>query len=154
MCALISWLELLLFVYLSNTQIVFCIYLSVISHLLFFDLVYLLDAKDLFQSKFHSRLIPTLYCVCVLKIDIVEFFFFFFFFFWFLELRKCKRKIKAWMENNARSKFNRICVFCGSNQGHRKVFSDAAIELGNELVGLLLVRQYNQFFLWYVISFI
>lgn len=80
MCALISWLELLLFVYLSNTQIVFCIYLSVISHLLFFDLVYLLDAKDLFQSKFHSRLIPTLYCVCVSKIDIVEFFFFLFFF--------------------------------------------------------------------------
>lgn len=38
------------------------------------------------------------------------------------------------MENNARSKFNRICVFCGSNQGHRKVFSDAAVELGNELI--------------------
>lgn len=38
------------------------------------------------------------------------------------------------MESNARSKFNRICVFCGSNQGHRKVFSDAAVELGNELI--------------------
>ncbi|GMN36026.1 hypothetical protein TIFTF001_005695 [Ficus carica] len=37
-------------------------------------------------------------------------------------------------ETNARSKFSRICVFCGSNSGHRKVFSDAALELGNELV--------------------
>ncbi|XP_062020360.1 cytokinin riboside 5'-monophosphate phosphoribohydrolase LOG8 [Rosa rugosa] len=32
------------------------------------------------------------------------------------------------------SKFKRICVFCGSNSGHRQVFSDAALELGNELV--------------------
>ncbi|XP_057776197.1 cytokinin riboside 5'-monophosphate phosphoribohydrolase LOG8 isoform X1 [Salvia miltiorrhiza] len=40
------------------------------------------------------------------------------------------------MENNSRSanKFKKICVFCGSNPGHRKVFSDAAIDLGNELV--------------------
>ncbi|XP_022865390.1 cytokinin riboside 5'-monophosphate phosphoribohydrolase LOG8-like isoform X2 [Olea europaea var. sylvestris] len=40
------------------------------------------------------------------------------------------------MENNTRSdrKFKRICVFCGSHPGHRKVFSDAAIELGNELI--------------------
>ncbi|KAJ7958377.1 Cytokinin riboside 5'-monophosphate phosphoribohydrolase [Quillaja saponaria] len=37
-------------------------------------------------------------------------------------------------EGFARSKFKRVCVFCGSNFGHRKVFSDAAIELGNELV--------------------
>lgn len=37
-------------------------------------------------------------------------------------------------ESNARSKFKRICVFCGSNSGRRKVFSDAALELGNELV--------------------
>ncbi|CAA3015670.1 cytokinin riboside 5'-monophosphate phosphoribohydrolase LOG8-like [Olea europaea var. sylvestris] len=36
------------------------------------------------------------------------------------------------MENNTR--FKRICVFCGSHAGHRKVFADAAIELGNELV--------------------
>ncbi|XP_019196845.1 PREDICTED: cytokinin riboside 5'-monophosphate phosphoribohydrolase LOG8-like [Ipomoea nil] len=36
--------------------------------------------------------------------------------------------------NNRRSNFRRICVFCGSNSGHRKVFSDAAVELGNELV--------------------
>ncbi|KAL6544334.1 Cytokinin riboside 5'-monophosphate phosphoribohydrolase log8 [Orobanche gracilis] len=32
------------------------------------------------------------------------------------------------------SKFKKICVFCGSNLGYRKIFSDAAIELGNELV--------------------
>ncbi|KAF3447550.1 hypothetical protein FNV43_RR12736 [Rhamnella rubrinervis] len=37
-------------------------------------------------------------------------------------------------ENDARSKFRRVCVFCGSNSGHREVFSDAALELGNELV--------------------
>ncbi|KAG6591471.1 Cytokinin riboside 5'-monophosphate phosphoribohydrolase LOG8 [Cucurbita argyrosperma subsp. argyrosperma] len=36
--------------------------------------------------------------------------------------------------NNSRSKFKRVCVFCGSNSGHRKVFSDAALDLGNELV--------------------
>ncbi|EOA21574.1 hypothetical protein CARUB_v10001986mg [Capsella rubella] len=38
------------------------------------------------------------------------------------------------MEQNQRSRFSKICVFCGSNSGHRVVFSDAAIELGNELV--------------------
>ncbi|XP_044471645.1 cytokinin riboside 5'-monophosphate phosphoribohydrolase LOG8 [Mangifera indica] len=37
-------------------------------------------------------------------------------------------------EGYIRSKFKRMCVFCGSNSGHRKVFSDAALELGNELV--------------------
>lgn len=34
------------------------------------------------------------------------------------------------------SKFKRICVFCGSNSGNKQVFSDAALELGNELVCL------------------
>ncbi|XP_047939242.1 cytokinin riboside 5'-monophosphate phosphoribohydrolase LOG8 isoform X1 [Salvia hispanica] len=40
------------------------------------------------------------------------------------------------MELNFRNvnKFKKICVFCGSNPGHRQVFSDAAIDLGNELV--------------------
>lgn len=40
------------------------------------------------------------------------------------------------MEINSRSasKFKKICVFCGSNPGYRQVFSDAAIDLGNELV--------------------
>ncbi|XP_048424829.1 cytokinin riboside 5'-monophosphate phosphoribohydrolase LOG8-like isoform X1 [Pyrus x bretschneideri] len=31
-------------------------------------------------------------------------------------------------------KFKRMCVFCGSNSGHRKIFSDAALQLGKELV--------------------
>lgn len=32
------------------------------------------------------------------------------------------------------SNFKRVCVFCGSHSGNRRVFSDAALELGNELV--------------------
>nr|GMD72849.1 cytokinin riboside 5'-monophosphate phosphoribohydrolase LOG8-like [Ipomoea batatas] len=31
-------------------------------------------------------------------------------------------------------KFKKICVFCGSNPGNRKIFSDAALHLGRELV--------------------
>ncbi|KAG2675211.1 hypothetical protein I3843_13G153500 [Carya illinoinensis] len=31
-------------------------------------------------------------------------------------------------------KFQRVCVFCGSNSGNRKIFSDAALDLGRELV--------------------
>ncbi|XP_043706721.1 cytokinin riboside 5'-monophosphate phosphoribohydrolase LOG8-like [Telopea speciosissima] len=38
------------------------------------------------------------------------------------------------MEGNTQSKFNSVCVFCGSSAGNRKVYSDAALELGNELV--------------------
>ncbi|KAL5728716.1 Cytokinin riboside 5'-monophosphate phosphoribohydrolase log8 [Ranunculus cassubicifolius] len=30
--------------------------------------------------------------------------------------------------------FKTVCVFCGSSSGNRKVFSDAALDLGNELV--------------------
>ncbi|KAF5726151.1 cytokinin riboside 5'-monophosphate phosphoribohydrolase LOG8 [Tripterygium wilfordii] len=37
-------------------------------------------------------------------------------------------------EGNAMIKFKRVCVFCGSNSGHRQIFSDAALELGDELV--------------------
>uniref|UniRef100_A0A0E0JN25 Cytokinin riboside 5'-monophosphate phosphoribohydrolase n=1 Tax=Oryza punctata TaxID=4537 RepID=A0A0E0JN25_ORYPU len=33
-----------------------------------------------------------------------------------------------------RSRFGRICVFCGSNAGNRAVFGDAALQLGQELV--------------------
>ncbi|XP_029128848.1 cytokinin riboside 5'-monophosphate phosphoribohydrolase LOG8 isoform X2 [Cajanus cajan] len=33
-----------------------------------------------------------------------------------------------------KSKFKRLCVFCGSNSGNRQVFSDATVELANELV--------------------
>ncbi|KAL6620606.1 hypothetical protein ACP70R_035745 [Stipagrostis hirtigluma subsp. patula] len=32
------------------------------------------------------------------------------------------------------SRFRTVCVFCGSNAGRRKVFGDAALELGRELV--------------------
>ncbi|XP_022140757.1 cytokinin riboside 5'-monophosphate phosphoribohydrolase LOG8 isoform X1 [Momordica charantia] len=45
-------------------------------------------------------------------------------------------------ESNSKSKFKRVCVFCGSNSGHRKVFSDAALDLGNELwCGLQVERK-------------
>ncbi|KAK4492212.1 hypothetical protein RD792_003012 [Penstemon davidsonii] len=30
--------------------------------------------------------------------------------------------------------FQKVCVFCGSNLGYRKIFSDAALDLGQELV--------------------
>ncbi|KAB2098279.1 hypothetical protein ES319_A01G227500v1 [Gossypium barbadense] len=36
------------------------------------------------------------------------------------------------------SKFNRICVFCGSSQGKKRSYQDAAIELGRELCLVLL----------------
>ncbi|XP_040384380.1 probable cytokinin riboside 5'-monophosphate phosphoribohydrolase LOGL10 [Oryza brachyantha] len=32
------------------------------------------------------------------------------------------------------TRFKRICVFCGSSQGKKRSYHDAAIELGNELV--------------------
>ncbi|KAK3026372.1 hypothetical protein RJ639_040461 [Escallonia herrerae] len=31
-------------------------------------------------------------------------------------------------------KLIRVCVYCGSSSGHRKIFSDAALDLGKELV--------------------
>ncbi|KAF2931885.1 probable cytokinin riboside 5'-monophosphate phosphoribohydrolase LOGL7 [Oryza sativa Japonica Group] len=34
----------------------------------------------------------------------------------------------------AASRFGTICVFCGSNAGRRRVFGDAALDLGHELV--------------------
>ncbi|XP_010552635.1 PREDICTED: cytokinin riboside 5'-monophosphate phosphoribohydrolase LOG8-like [Tarenaya hassleriana] len=37
-------------------------------------------------------------------------------------------------EEKQGSIFRRICVFCGSSSGRRKVFSEAAIELGDEFV--------------------
>ncbi|KAF7810744.1 cytokinin riboside 5'-monophosphate phosphoribohydrolase LOG5-like [Senna tora] len=46
------------------------------------------------------------------------------------------------MEGEAvRSRFKRVCVFCGSSTGKRNCYRDAAIELGQELVsrGLDLV---------------
>lgn len=32
------------------------------------------------------------------------------------------------------AKFKRVCVFCGSNSGYRQIFSDAALDLGRQLV--------------------
>ncbi|KAG0484810.1 hypothetical protein HPP92_008889 [Vanilla planifolia] len=36
--------------------------------------------------------------------------------------------------NAARSRFGRVCVYCGSSIGKRAAYQDAAIDLGNELV--------------------
>ncbi|KAE9446318.1 hypothetical protein C3L33_21783, partial [Rhododendron williamsianum] len=57
------------------------------------------------------------------------------------------------MEGNTSGKFKRICVFCGSNYGHREVFRIAAAELGNELVGLFvfLLLPSLSFNLWSVV---
>eukprot|EP01018_Ginkgo_biloba_P031254 Gb_18250 [translate_table: standard] len=40
------------------------------------------------------------------------------------------------MEGSSRSskRFRRICVFCGSSSGNKSIFSDAAVDLGKELV--------------------
>lgn len=48
------------------------------------------------------------------------------------------------------SKFKRVCVFCGSNPGHREVFSVAATELGDEMVILL----YFLFYLFLVLHYL
>ncbi|XP_074276453.1 cytokinin riboside 5'-monophosphate phosphoribohydrolase LOG8 [Silene latifolia] len=37
-------------------------------------------------------------------------------------------------ENHTGSRFKKVCVFCGSNPGNRQVFSDAAIDLANQLI--------------------
>ena len=39
-----------------------------------------------------------------------------------------------WSEERKMGKFKRVCVFCGSNSGNRKIFGDAALDLGRELV--------------------
>ncbi|XP_010909210.1 cytokinin riboside 5'-monophosphate phosphoribohydrolase LOG8 [Elaeis guineensis] len=38
------------------------------------------------------------------------------------------------VESENRSKFRRICVFCGSRSGNRTTFSDATLDLGKQLV--------------------
>ncbi|CAH1452305.1 cytokinin riboside 5'-monophosphate phosphoribohydrolase LOG7 isoform X1 [Lactuca sativa] len=38
------------------------------------------------------------------------------------------------MEGETRSRFKRICVFCGSSSGKKPSYQEAAIELGKELV--------------------
>lgn len=47
---------------------------------------------------------------------------------------KGKRREMEREKEMRKSKFNRICVFCGSSQGKKKSYQDAAIELGKELV--------------------
>lgn len=37
-------------------------------------------------------------------------------------------------QETRQSKFKRICVFCGSSQGKKRSYQDAAVELGKELV--------------------
>ena len=36
--------------------------------------------------------------------------------------------------DQGRSKFKKICVFCGSRSGYKAIFSEAALDLGKELV--------------------
>ncbi|KAM0009586.1 hypothetical protein Hdeb2414_s0087g00785551 [Helianthus debilis subsp. tardiflorus] len=38
------------------------------------------------------------------------------------------------MEGETRSRFKRICVFCGSSPGKKAGYQEAAIDLGKELV--------------------
>lgn len=38
------------------------------------------------------------------------------------------------MEEERRSRFRRICVFCGSSPGKKPSYQEAAVELGKELV--------------------
>ncbi|KAJ7518007.1 hypothetical protein O6H91_21G050400 [Diphasiastrum complanatum] len=37
-------------------------------------------------------------------------------------------------EESSKSRFRRICVFCGSSSGKKSSYSDAALDLGKELV--------------------
>jgi predicted Rossmann-fold nucleotide-binding protein len=38
------------------------------------------------------------------------------------------------INGSGRSRFRRVCVFCGSSSGKRSSYRDAAVELGRELV--------------------
>ncbi|RWV96356.1 hypothetical protein GW17_00040944 [Ensete ventricosum] len=44
------------------------------------------------------------------------------------------RRMEGGQQEAKTSKFRRICVFCGSSQGKKSSYQDAAIELGKELV--------------------
>ncbi|RWW55342.1 hypothetical protein BHE74_00038040 [Ensete ventricosum] len=44
------------------------------------------------------------------------------------------RRMEGGQQEAKASKFRRICVFCGSSQGKKSSYQDAAIELGKELV--------------------
>ncbi|MBA0822015.1 hypothetical protein Goarm_018835, partial [Gossypium armourianum] len=42
-----------------------------------------------------------------------------------------------------KSRFKRVCVFCGSRTGKRKCYTDVAVELGQELVARSLDLVYG-----------
>lgn len=44
----------------------------------------------------------------------------------------------VWLYSWIMGKFKRVCVFCGSNLGNKKIFSDAALDLGIQLVSFFL----------------
>lgn len=46
-------------------------------------------------------------------------------------------------KNSVKSRFKRVCVFCGSSSGNRNCYRDAAIELGQELVSRKLNLVYG-----------
>lgn len=59
--------------------------------------------------------------------------------------REDKMEIKeeeAAIEVMVPSRFRRICVFCGSSQGKKKSYQDAAVELGKELVHIFFLLNY------------
>lgn len=51
-----------------------------------------------------------------------------------LEMEGDDQERAASSTKERRRKFKRICVFCGSRAGHKSAFSDAALQLGNQLV--------------------
>lgn len=52
------------------------------------------------------------------------------------------------MERVKESKFKRICVFCGSSQGKKISYQEAAIELGKELVCFFSTFFFRGYALW------
>ncbi|KAH0930427.1 hypothetical protein HID58_016154 [Brassica napus] len=54
-----------------------------------------------------------------------------------MNLGSYSMEIKA--ETMQKSKFKRICVFCGSSQGKKSSYQDAAVDLGNELLFMMVV---------------
>ncbi|XP_030955656.1 cytokinin riboside 5'-monophosphate phosphoribohydrolase LOG5-like isoform X2 [Quercus lobata] len=57
--------------------------------------------------------------------------------------KKKKKKQREMEENIVKSRFKRVCVFCGSRTGKRTCYSDAALELGQELVSRRLDLVYG-----------
>lgn len=49
-------------------------------------------------------------------------------------------------EETLKSRFKRVCVFCGSSSGKRDSYKEAALELGRELVKFALSCSVSLFF--------